>query len=380
MSKKVKTVSDLKDSALLYDKNPPAFGYMLLLVILGLLIFVVIWSTKTPKVYIITASGNVESKNKTYIMSSYTGEIEKINISEGMNVQTGDALFTVKSADLNLQSQQLTDQKSSYEKKISQYDKLVKSIKDNKNYFDQTNAEDELYYSQYEQYQSQVEQNTIDSTTYKSYGYTDDQIANILQNNQSKITQIYYQAIQTAESSKSDCQVQLNSISAQLNAVDDGKKEYTVTAQTSGKIHMLGSYKQGMVVQAAATIASIAEENGDYNIVAYVGVADAARMKVGNSVDIVANGLSQSIYGTVSGKVTSIDSDMSTNSSSQNGDDSSKSASYFKIKIHPKKTFLISKSGDKVNFTNGMSVESRIKYDKISYFYYVLDALGVYTR
>ena len=369
MSKKVKTVSDLKDSALLYDKNPPAFGYMLLLVILGLLIFVVIWSTKTPKVYIITASGNVESKNKTYIMSSYTGEIEKINISEGMNVQTGDALFTVKSADLNLQSQQLTDQKSSYEKKISQYDKLVKSIKDNKNYFDQTNAEDELYYSQYEQYQSQVEQNTIDSTTYKSYGYTDDQIANILQNNQSKITQIYYQAIQTAESSKSDCQVQLNSISAQLNAVDDGKKEYTVTAQTSGKIHMLGSYKQGMVVQAAATIASIAEENGDYNIVAYVGVADAARMKVGNSVDIVANGLSQSIYGTVSGKVTSIDSDMSTNSSSQNGDDSSKSASYFKIKIHPKKTFLISKSGDKVNFTNGMSVESRIKYDKISYFY-----------
>ena len=159
MSRQIKTLEQLRDSRILYDRKPPAFGYMILLSITLLLVITIIWSIKTPKTYVIRSSGIVESSNKTYIMSPYTGEISEMYISEGTVVEQGDVLFKVKSTDINLQVTQMEEQKKSYEERIAQCEKLVKSIRDNKNYFDITKKEDSLYYSQYEAYKSQVAQN-----------------------------------------------------------------------------------------------------------------------------------------------------------------------------------------------------------------------------
>lgn len=87
-------------------------------------------------------------------------------------------------------------------------------------------------------------------------------------------------------------------------------------------------------------------------------------------------GLTQSIYGTIEGTVTQIDSDMTV----QESEDGSESTSYIKMTITPSAKYLISNQGDKVNLSSGMTVESRIQYDKISYFNYVMEALGVLTR
>ena len=88
MSKKtVKNMSELKDSRILYEKDLPPFGYILVSLIAILLIAVVIWSINTPKTYVIKSSGTVESTNKNYIMSAYTGEISQMNISEGSYVE-----------------------------------------------------------------------------------------------------------------------------------------------------------------------------------------------------------------------------------------------------------------------------------------------------
>ena len=45
-----------------------------------------------------------------------------------------------------------------YKKQKSQYEKLVKSIQDDKNYFSETDIDDQPYYYQYETYKSQVAQ------------------------------------------------------------------------------------------------------------------------------------------------------------------------------------------------------------------------------
>ncbi len=71
-------------------------------------------------------------------------------------MEEGDVLFSVESTDLNLQEEQLNGQKVIYETQISQYEKLVQSIKDDTNYFSASRSEDNLYYSQYEAYKSQV--------------------------------------------------------------------------------------------------------------------------------------------------------------------------------------------------------------------------------
>ena len=371
MKKTIKSLDSLKDSRILFDKQPPAFGYLLILIVGVFLTLAVVWSIKTPKVYTIQAQGVITNENSNYVMSIYTGEIDTCYMEEGMLVEKGDILFTVKSTDYDLQEKQLLESRQAYEKQISQNELLVKSIKDNINYFEESSPEDSLYYNTYEAYKSKVSQSALDTGTYKMYGYTDEQIEAELLKNQGKINEIYYSTIQSAESTIEQAKQQIASIDAQLAAVSDGQSAYEVKATASGVLHLLGNYKSGMVVQTTTTVATITPENSDRIIEAYVSTADMARMKEGDTVQIVVDGLSQSVYGSITGKVAQIDSNVTT----QQGEDGSTTQA-FRVLISMDWDYMVSRSGDKVNITNGMTATARIQYDKVTYFNYVLEKLG----
>ncbi len=373
MSKKtVKKLEDLKDSRLLYEKTLPPFGYMIISSITLLLIAVVIWSLKTPKTYVIKSSGIVESVNKNYIMSSYTGEINEMYVEEGSYVEKGDTLFTVKSTDLDLQEEQIDGQFELYKAKVSQLQKLEKSIMDGENYFDINIDDDRQYYNQYEAYISQIEQNKVDASTYKSYGYSDEQIEAELTKNAAKVSEIYYSTLKTVNETILQYEDEIKKLEIQKGAISNGQSEYQIIANASGIVHMLSSYKSGMIVQATNTIGSIANENDEYVVTAYMSVGDMPRAEVGDKVEVEVSGLTQSIYGTIPGVLESIDHDIS---SSQDGEQS-----YFKAQIRLDGNYLVSTKGNKVNISNGMAVEARITYDELSYFNYVMEALGVLTR
>lgn len=371
MSKYIKSFEQLKDSCLLYEKNLPAFGYILILIFTVLMTIVIIWGIYTPKIEMITSGGVIQSSNKNYVMSPYAGEIISTNLTEGLNVQKGDVLFTIKSTDLDLQAEQILGQREVYENKIKQLKRLIEAIQSNTNVFDQNKEEENLYYNQYETYQSQIAQNQIDTKTYKAYGYTDEQIEAEIKKNEAKIAEIYYSTLKNIQNSIDEANTQIENLEVQAGVVSNGKQEYQIVANESGIIHMLSDYKEGMVVQAGGAVASIASEQDEYKIIANVSVSDRARIKIGDSVDIVVAGLVQTIYGSVSGTVTKIDSDMTS--------DSERGENYFKVEIMLDSNCLISKDGNKVNISNGMAVEARIQYDEISYFNYVLEALGVLT-
>lgn len=373
--KQVKTMEQLKDSRLLFDKKVPAFGYMIILIVTISLAAVIVWSAFAKKSYMIIAKGTVGSENSNYVMPSYTGEIEKNYMKEGKVVEEGDVLFTIKSTDYNLQKQQLIESKESYETQIVQQEKLVKSIKDNTNYFDAGKSEDQLYYSSFEAYQSQVAQNSFDGSNYSAYGYTDEQIEKELEKNQGKLTEIYYTAIQSAENSIREAQMQIASIDAQLSAIGSGQEAYIVKAGNSGVLHMMADYKEGMVVQTGSAVASITEENAQPVVEAYVSTSDMARMKEGDKVQLAVDGLIQSVYGNIYGVVEQIDSNVTTQENS-----AGESTPVFKIRILPEVNYMVSKSGRKVNLANGMTVEARITYDEVTYFNYVLEKLGLLVR
>ena len=375
MSKQIKSMEQLKDSRLMFEKKLPIFGYMIVLIILIFTIATIIWSVFAVKPYMIKTTCTVTDSDSNYVMSPYTGEIIKSYLKEGDVVHKGDVLFKVKSTDYDLQLEQLEQTKETYQKQIEQYKLLVKSIKDDVNYFDASNEEDELYYSTYEAYQSQVAQNKMDASTYKAYGYTEEQIEAELVKNEGKISEIYYSAIQSAENSVKEAKTQMESIDAQISALGNGKSEYSIKATASGTLHLTSDYKEGMVVQAASAVASITPENADTVMEGYISTADMARIEEGNSVQIAVDGLSQSIYGNIRGKVSKIDSNVS---AIENGDGSS--SSVFKIKIIPEVDYVISKSGKKVKLSNGMSCETRVQYDEITYFNYVMEKLGLLAR
>ena len=129
MKKQIKTMEQLRDSRLMFDKKLPSFGYALIIIITLSLIAITVWSVFSYKNYIIVSQGIVTSNESNYVMTAYSGIIDNSYMYEGKVVNEGDVLFTVKSTDYNLQEEQLLYSKEIYEDKIEKLNLLVKSIK-----------------------------------------------------------------------------------------------------------------------------------------------------------------------------------------------------------------------------------------------------------
>ena len=170
----IQNLSDLQDRRIMMEKRVPPFGYAMILLVAGLLVFLTIWSTQNYRTYVSQSAGTVQASNKTYIMSSYSGSITELNISEGSYVNEGDLIAHVKSTDIDMQQDSYKSQLEIYQKQKAQYEKLLKSIQDDTNYFSETDLDDQPYYYQYESYKSQVQQKAFDASPYQAAGYSDD--------------------------------------------------------------------------------------------------------------------------------------------------------------------------------------------------------------
>ena len=370
MTMNVQNLSDLQDRRIMMEKKLPPFGYAFLILVVVFMAFLVVWSTKTNRIYVSQNSGTVQASNKTYIMSSYSGSITELYISEGSYVNEGDLVAHIKSTDLDMQQDNLESQLKIYQTQVDQYNKLLQCIQDDTNYFSETSVEDQPYYYQYETYKSQVEQKTFDASAYQAAGYTDAQIKTMMEQNQSEIQALYYSTMQSISQSITSAQSNVDNVQAQIDALNTGANDYYLYAPTSGVIHMDSPYKEGMVLSAGSPLATVASENDDLEIVAMVTVNDRPLLHVGDPCKIAITGLSEYSYGTLTGTVTAIDSDVTT----------STSASYYKMTIKPDSTYVVSRSGDKVDLSNGMSVTARVEYDQVTYFEYAMEALGVLFR
>ena len=370
MTTTIRDINELQDRRIMMEKKLPPFGYALILLTAALILFLVVWSTKNYRTYVSQSSGSVQAANKTYIMSSYSGSITELNIAEGAYVNEGDLIAHIKSTDLDMQQDSIQSQLDIYKKQKSQYEKLVKSIQDDKNYFSETDIDDQPYYYQYETYKSQVAQKAFDASPYQAAGYSDEQIKALMEQNQSEVEALYYSTLQSISASLTSVQSNIDNLQSQLDALNTGANDYYIYAPTSGVIHMDTPYKVGMVLNAGTPLATVASENSDLEVVAYVTLNDRPLLHVGDPCKIAITGLSEYSYGTLTGTVTSIDSDVTASSS----------GSYYKMTIAPDSTYVISNSGDKVDLSNGMSVTARVEYDKLTYFEYAMEALGVLFR
>ena len=370
MTTTIQNLDDLQDRRIMMDRDVPPYGYAFVILVGLFMIFLLVWSTRTNRIYVSQNSGTVQASNKTYIMSSYSGTLTELYISEGSYVNEGDLVAHIKSTDLDMQQDNLESQLKIYQTQVDQYNKLLQCIQDDTNYFSETSVEDQPYYYQYETYKSQVEQKTFDASAYQAAGYSDAQIKTLMEQNQSEVESLYYSTLQSISANLTSVQANIDNIEAQLDALNTGANDYYIYAPTSGVIHMDTPYKVGMVLSAGSALATVASENSDLEIVAAVTVNDRPLINVGDPCKIAITGLSEYSYGTLTGTVTSIDSDVTTNTS----------GSYYKMTIKPDNTYVVSTSGDKVDLSNGMSVTARVEYDELTYFDYVMEALGVLFR
>ena len=342
MTIKVQNLSDLQDRRIMMEKKLPPYGYAFVILVGIFMLFLVVWSTHTNRTYVSQNAGTVQASNKTYIMSSYSGSITEMYISEGSYVNEGDLVAHIKSTDIDMQQDNLESQLKIYQTQLDQY----------------------------ETYKSQVSQKTFDATAYQAAGYSDAQIKTMMEQSQSEVEALYYSTMQSISQSITSAQSNVDNIQAQLDALNTGANDYYIYAPTSGVIHMDTPYKEGMVLSAGSPLATVASENDDLEIVAMVTVNDRPLLHVGDPCKIAITGLSEYSYGTLTGTVTAIDSDVTASSN----------ASYYKMTIKPDATYVVSRSGDKVDLSNGMSVTARVEYDQVTYFEYAMEALGVLFR
>ena len=359
MTTTIQNLDDLQDRRIMMDRDVPPYGYAFVILVGLFMIFLLVWSTRTNRIYVSQNSGTVQASNKTYIMSSYSGTLTELYISEGSYVNEGDLVAHIKSTDLDMQQDNLESQLKIYQTQVDQYNKLLQCIQDDTNYFSETSVEDQPYYYQYETYKSQVEQKTFDASAYQAAGYTDAQIKTMMEQNQSEIQALYYSTMQSISQSITSAQSNVDNVQAQIDALNTGANDYYLYAPTSGVIHMDSPYKEGMVLSAGSPLATVASENDDLEIVAMVTVNDRPLLHVGDPCKIAITGLSEYSYGTLT---------------------TSTSASYYKMTIKPDSTYVVSRSGDKVDLSNGMSVTARVEYDQVTYFEYAMEALGVLFR
>ena len=370
MTTTIQNLDDLQDRRIMMDRDVPPYGYAFVILVGLFMIFLLVWSTRTNRIYVSQNSGTVQASNKTYIMSSYSGTLTELYISEGSYVNEGDLVAHIKSTDLDMQQDNLESQLKIYQTQVDQYNKLLQCIQDDTNYFSETSVEDQPYYYQYETYKSQVAQKAFDASPYQAAGYSDEQIKALMEQNQSEVEALYYSTLQSISASLTSVQSNIDNLQSQMDALSTGANDYYIYAPTSGVIHMDTPYKVGMVLSAGTPLATVASENSDLEVVAYVTLNDRPLLHVGDPCKIAITGLSEYSYGTLTGTVTSIDSDVT----------SSTSGSYYKMTIKPDNTYVVSTSGDKVDLSNGMSVTARVEYDELTYFDYVMEALGVLFR
>ena len=103
MTTTIQNLDDLQDRRIMMDRDVPPYGYAFVILTGLFMIFLVIWSTQTNRIYVSQNSGVVQAANKTYIMSSYSGSITELYVSEGSYVNEGDLIARLKSTDLDMQ-------------------------------------------------------------------------------------------------------------------------------------------------------------------------------------------------------------------------------------------------------------------------------------
>ena len=341
---KVYNLNEITDSKILYDKKPPAFMKYIILIVTALIIALLIWANKSVKTYMVKGQGLVVSENKFHIMTKGSGEIKDVFIKEGSEVKEGDVLFTTNGLESELQLEQINAQINTFSRRIE----LLTLAEENA-----TNG------TEFE----------VNKESLKNQGYDDKQIEEYSKTQKNKLNEQYYKTISEFTTEKNQYELELSKLVAQKEALEKGKEQYQVVAQKSGIVHLNTTLTSGMVLQGGSLIGTITSKEEELVIETMLPSSDRPRIHVGNDVALAVGELLQSEYGTIPGKVVSIDEDATI--------DNEKGNVFFKVKVKPDKTYLEDSKGEKVNLTLGMVAETRVKYEKITYMKYILELIGI---
>lgn len=356
---KIYSFSELKESKLIYDRKPPAFGVIMTLLTLAFLVGAIMWACFSVKTYVVRATGLVTDDAKVNVMNSVAGEVKAIAVAEGQEVSEGDVILTLDTFQTELQIAQLQAMVDLYDKYIANTHRLISfvnnySIEDEAthiNPFDNSVNEETRFYSDAELMKIYVQ-----SLDEQEDGYTEESLLNL---------KTQFLAQQSVYTYLSDYISQYRQYSSQLEMYEKSLSAYTVVATQSGMVHLTPGLAVGTVLSGStliATISSDVSENMYFQV--SVSASERSKLSVGSYVEIAVSGAMQTEYGTLAGKIAAIDNDVTQTEDGQ---------VYYNVKVIPEKTVLTDKGGNQINLHLGMLGECRIKYDETTWLNWIIE-------
>lgn len=388
-----------KDKELKYDFMPsileiierPAHkaGTVIILGIFTLLIAAIIWACLSQIDVVITASGSVQPVGNLNVVKTYSnGTVKSINVAEGDFVEQGDILIELDSETLDIDVNQLQNQRKILEAqreiykmiidgndlseiKVSDYSddlrpyiqSILDSDTDYKNSLaglenEKSSAEinHEIAKLQLEQYQNTggTEQQI------KAQELTVDQYALAVENAELQISSIKAQYGSQINSNISEVNDKIFEIETNLEKYRLSTEYQNITAPVSGYVNSIGVNTFGETVTSAQQLVTIVPDNTPNEMICYVKNTDIADIELGMEAEIKLEAYPYNKYGTVKGTVKYISPSSFINE---------QLGSVYIVKLE------INGSNENINIISGLSGSVEIKTGKRTVMDYFLEPI-----
>ena len=333
--------SKRRDKELKYDFMPslleiierPAHkaGTVIIVGIFTLLIAVIIWACVSEIDVVITSSGSVQPIGNLNVVKTYSGgTVKSINVTEGDFVEQGDVLIELDTEALEIDVNQLQNQRKILETQRDIYKKIIdgsdlSAVKisdysdDLKPYIQAILDSDTVYrnsLANYENEKSSAEINKeiaeLQLEQYRSSG-SERQIKA-----QELSVQQYTLEVNNAELQLSDIKTQyslqvnsnISDINSKIDEINTNLEKYrlsteyqNITAPVSGYVNSVGVNTLGETVTSAQQLVTIVPDNTPNEMLCYVKNTDIADIELGMEAEIKLEAYPYNKYGTVKGTV-----------------------------------------------------------------------------
>lgn len=364
------TWSELKQSSLIYNRKSPAFGVVMVALSMFFVTLMLILAATVNKIYVVKANGIATSISKVNIMNKVSSSVDSISVQSGDTVAIGDILFVMDSTDTQAKINQVSASVTLLIGRIALVERLLDWIdlflldetgddgnitldnsKSRLNPFDNTKLEERSMFAQAKMLIAHVK-TQLDNNLAGGDSGTKIFDQKALENIKPQFASQHYSTID-------DLQGQLVQAQAQLQYLSDNLDAYIVKAELSGVVYLANGISVGTMLQAGSLLGNIQrKDSSDLIFETMLSSIDRSRVSVGSIVSTIVAGIVQQEYGTVSGVVEYIDSDVTRTEDGQ---------VFFRIIVRPSQTYLIDKQGKKVNIVTGMLAESRITYSETTW-------------
>lgn len=364
------------------------------------------------------------SKDDQFISSQLNGQIATVNKQEGESVSEGEVLFTITTGQEGLQQSAIQTQIDELTDKNQVLDRFEESLNKQKNVMEDSGIEQEYYgkvqyyllqvqTDQFErdslndqiskketkkaellseleglkkdlktqengeqiEFQAEETKGKIEAKEGEIEGITEEinQFEQQKKNPASQSKQVLSQLKSELGSARASIQSKLVELEAQQSVYSGQDSDLTIKSNKSGIVHYLVPVKLGMTVQANQVIAQVSNGEDELQVEAFIDSRNISMISEGDPVKLSVQGVNIQKYGTIEGKVASIDSGTLTQETSEGN------LVFYKCVISLKKKELVARDGNAVEIIHSMPVEAKVIYKKETYYDWILKMLNFRT-